>query len=186
MPWFIPMHCITCSRSCFVWTHTFCIFMECRNKNIDCCKLISALFSYILARRIGALLQKVQNILAVIHATDGQITCKLECIPVGCVPAERWPYPGGGACLEGGCLPGGGGTCLEGGVPAWKGGCLPGGGVPAWRGVPSWRGGCPPGGGRGVPAWRGEGGACLEGGCLPGGGGACLEGGCLVRYPPPC
>ena len=42
-----------------------------------------------------------------------------ECIPVGCVPADQWPYPGGG-------LPARGGSACQGGL------CLPGGvGIPA-------------------------------------------------------
>ena len=83
-----------------------------------------------------------------------------ECIPVGCVPAARWPYagvcfPGGGeVCFLGGCL-------LPGGV--WSGGCLLLGGV------------CFPGGvcSQGVSG---------PGGLLPGGGGYLLWGG----YIPAC
>ena len=30
-----------------------------------------------------------------------QIDNEQECIPVGCVPAARWPYAG--VCFEGGC-----------------------------------------------------------------------------------
>ena len=57
---------------------------------------------------------------------------KQECIPVGCVPAARCPYPGGGVPgLAGGC------TCSRGGVPGP-------GGVPGLGGVPG-RGVHPPG-----------------------------------------
>ena len=42
---------------------------------------------------------------------------KQECIPVGCVPAARRPYPGV-------CFPGGGSPSGGGGLPG------PGGGVP--------------------------------------------------------
>ena len=79
---------------------------------------------------------------------------KQECIPVGCVPAAHWPYPGvsflGGGCTcpgcacqgvwSGGCGPGGC-TC-PGVVPA--GGARQGGacwGVPARGGLPQT---CPP------------------------------------------
>ena len=118
---------------------------------------------------------------------------KQECIPVGCVTAERLPYPGsGGTCLVlGGCLLWGGCTCLVpgggvcsgGGVPAWSqvgGGCLLGGGVPAWSqgGVPAWSWGVSALRG-GVPAWS-------PGGCLLLGGTHLVLGGvCLVRYFPP-
>ena len=56
---------------------------------------------------------------------------KQECIPVGCVPAARWPYAA--VCFRGGvCLvQGGGGVCLVGGGLLWGGvcsrGCLVGG-----------------------------------------------------------
>ena len=89
---------------------------------------------------------------------------KQECIPVGCVPAARWPYPGV-------CFPGGG-VCLLRGVSAPQGGCLvlggclvPGGvcsrGVSAggfWSGGSGPRRGSAPGGlllegvGAGIPA----------------------------------
>ena len=81
-----------------------------------------------------------------------KINSKQECIPVGCVPAARWPYAGvcfpgvgcllwGGVCsgglLWGGLLWGGllwGGSAPRGGV--WsQGGLLPG--VSAPEGYPS-------------------------------------------------
>ena len=56
-----------------------------------------------------------------------------ECIPVGCVPAARWPYAaagsrfpgGGGVCSQGGSAPGG--CLLLGGGLLWSrgGGCIP-------------------------------------------------------------
>ena len=58
-----------------------------------------------------------------------------ECIPVGCVPAARWPYAGvyfpGGVCSWGGLLPGG---CLFLGVSARGEVSALGGGVSAPRG----------------------------------------------------
>ena len=92
---------------------------------------------------------------------------KQECIPVGCVPAARWPYAG--VCfLEGGLLPGGG-VYVRGGVPAW-GGYLPRGMyLPGW-GVPAQEGG--------IPAWE----VYLPRGVyLP--GGVC-SGGALRHIPP--
>ena len=101
---------------------------------------------------------------------------KQECIPVGCVPAARRPYPGvcflGGVYLPVGCTcPGG--TCL-GGVYLPRG-YLPGGSVPA-RGVylPGGTSGgcaCPGGGvpGRGCTCW----GVYLPGGCTCLGGCTC-------------
>ena len=80
-----------------------------------------------------------------------RFTIKQECIPVGCVPAARWPYaavcfPGGGGGLVpgglvlGGVWSGGGG----GGVVSAPGGCLVQGGVSAPQGV--WSEGSGPGG----------------------------------------
>ena len=86
---------------------------------------------------------------------------KQECIPVGCVPAARWPYPGV-------CFPGGG-VCLLRGVSAPRGvsgpgGCLVLGGV--WsQGVSAPGGVCS----RGVSAggfWSG--GVWSQGGLLQG------------------
>ena len=69
---------------------------------------------------------------------------KQECIPVGCVPAARWPYAG--VCCRGGLLRG---VC-SGGCPLW-GGCLLQGGV--------YSGGCL------LPGVSALGGVC-SGGCL--------------------
>ena len=80
-----------------------------------------------------------------------------ECIPVGCVPADRWPYSG--VCCSGGCL-------VLGGVWSWGG--VWSRGVSGPRGVWS-RGGLVPGG-------SGPGGL-VQGGLVPGGvwssGGVC-------------
>ena len=119
---------------------------------------------------------------------------KQECIPVGCVPAARWPYLGGVPGLEGvylvlrGAVPGLGWVYLvPGGVPG------PGGCTWSWGGVPGL--GCGPGLGghtwsRGVPGLGGYlvlGGVSALGGFQPGGrllvGGipACTE----ADTPPP-
>ena len=105
-----------------------------------------------------------------------------ECIPVGCVPAARWPY----AAV---CFPGGGGVCCQGVCSGGKGGSAPGGvcsgggGVCLVWGVWS-RGVCVSGLG-GVSAPGGcllPGGVCVSG---PGGcvcvwsGGVFLPGGCV-------
>ena len=95
-----------------------------------------------------------------------------ECIPVGSVPAERWPYSG--ACCSGGVwswggwvvsAPGGGGVWSrgDGGVCSQgdlvPGGCLVRGGVCSPRGVSApWGvsapGGCLlQGGGQVLPPW---------------------------------
>ena len=93
------------------------------------------------------------------------------CMPVGCVPAAHWPYPGRGVCYRG--MSATGGVCYRGGVCHWGGLLL--GGV-CFRGV-SAKGGCLP---LGV--------VCYWGGLLPGGcllpGGVCywaylLPGGCV-------
>ena len=98
-------------------------------------------------------LSSSDSIIGALH-TDSY-TWKQKCIPVGCVPAARWPYarvsftggrgvylflgsvlsPGvylgtGGACLPGGCLPGRG-VCLP-----LRGECLPGG--LTWGGGVCW------------------------------------------------
>ena len=94
-----------------------------------------------------------------IHSSHGILLWHIiliqECIPVGCVPAARWPYaevccPGGGGLPGlGGCLlpggvclvvgvsaPGGWGVCLVWGVVSAPGGvCL------VWEGVVSAPGG---------------------------------------------
>ena len=70
---------------------------------------------------------------------------KQECIPVGCVPADRWLYSG--VCSPGGGVPGPGGGCTWSG----EGGCTwSGGGVylVRWGGCTWSQGGVPgPGGG---------------------------------------
>ena len=107
--------------------------------------------------------------------TQGQGTAHIcskklqpECIPVGCVPAARWPYAA--VCFPGGC--------------AWSGRVSALGGVPGpggrWlvqgvcsRGLCSW-GGLLPGGcawSKGVCAWSGgmclvQGGVCSWGVCV--------------------
>ena len=84
---------------------------------------------------------------------NGKNRWKQECIPVGCVPAARWPYAG--VCL----LRGGGGVCSQGG---WsKGGLVPGG---ICSGGVSSQGGLVLGG-------SGSGGGLLLEGCIP----ACTE-----------
>ena len=86
-----------------------------------------------------------------------------ECIPVGCVPAARWPYAG--VCFrgEGGCL-------LPGGYLHWGGSgvgrCLLWGGLVLLAG-----------GGLVLPA-RGGGSPCL--------GGSPCPGGVLLPGDPPC
>ena len=122
-----------------------------------------------------------------------------ECIPVGCVPAARWPYAG--VCFPGGVLSLGGvssGGCLLQGVSALGGvcygGCLllggvcsggvcSGGvcsqGVSAPRGVVSApRGGLLPGSVCSQGVVSAPRGVCSQGGLLP--GGVC-SGGCLLR-----
>ena len=98
-----------------------------------------------------------------------EIINKQECIPVGCVPAARWPYTAvcsrGGVCSGGCLLQRGGGAWCEGGCQLW-GECL------LW-GVP---------GPRGCLLW----GVCLVWGVsalggVPGLGVVCSEGVCLVR-----
>ena len=94
-----------------------------------------------------------------------------ECIPVGCVPAARWPYAV--VCFLGGVCPGAG-VCSQGGL-SWGGGLLLGGlllGVSVPGGVCS-RGSalggvCSRGGvfSRGVSA---VGGVCCGGVSAPGG-----------------
>ena len=86
---------------------------------------------------------RTQNVVMLI-SWQMRIYRKVECIPVGCVPAARWPYAG--VCFPGGCLVRGG--------SAPRGGCLV-------RGVCSRRVS-----GRGV--WSG--GVCSWGGSVPGGG----------------
>ena len=65
------------------------------------------------------------------------ITRYFTCIPVGCVPAARWPYYAR-VCFPGGCLlPGGsgpGGVWSQ-GVCSWEGGLVPGGLLPG--GIPA-------------------------------------------------
>ena len=55
-----------------------------------------------------------------------------ECIPVGCVPAARWPYAA--VCFPGGCLVRGGAAWSRGGI--CSGGSAPGG-VPGPGGIPA-------------------------------------------------
>ena len=99
------------------------------------------------------------------HRNQSDLILLQECIPVGCIPAEHWPYSGvccswGGvpACSVGGCLvwgvylPGPGGcTCLVWwGVPAWSRG-----GVPAWLGgMGAWSGTPPPCGQNDTRLWK--------------------------------
>ena len=84
-----------------------------------------------------------------------------ECIPVGCVQAAHWPYPGGGGCLLQGVSALGGSVC-SGGVSAPRVGVSAPGGVSALGGVCSWEyllpGGC--------VCSRGSVGGCLLRGCL--------------------
>ena len=110
---------------------------------------------------------------------------KQECIPVGCILADRWLYSG--VCCFWGGVPARGVPGL-GGVPAWsRGGVY----LPGPRGVPTWSQGVYlPGPGRctwsgGVSAWSQGGVPGLGGTCLARGECTCLVlGGCLVRYSP--
>ena len=92
-----------------------------------------------------------------------------ECIPVGCVPATRWPYaavcfPGGGSPWSGGVsLVPGGLSLVPGGFSLVPGGVLPGprgdspwsqGGFSLVPGGFSLAGGVLPGPGGGSPYWR--------------------------------
>ena len=78
---------------------------------------------------------------------------KQECIPVGCVPADRWPYSG--VCCSGGVyLVPGGCSWSQGGGCSWSGGCVPGPGGCTWS-----RGGF-------VYLVQGEGVYLVPGGCL--------------------
>ena len=94
-----------------------------------------------------------------------KVTEKQECIPVGCVPAARWPYTGV-------CFPGGGllpaGLLSPGGVLS-PGGCL-------LRGVSAPGGVCSQGG------CLLRGGVCSGGVVCSGGIPACTE----ADTPPPC
>ena len=79
-----------------------------------------------------------------------EIINKQECIPVGCVPAARWPYTA--VCSGGGGMSAPGGVCSRGeGVPGARGavssaGSVCSGGCPVRGGVCSggcaWSGGC--------------------------------------------
>ena len=79
------------------------------------------------------------------HSVDTNTSCdtkwnlkKQECIPVGCVPADRRPYAGV-------CFPGGGGSAPGGGLlrgGSGPGGCLLRGGVVLHAGGVSALGGC--------------------------------------------
>ena len=109
----------------------------------------------------------------------GKTMVQQECIPVGCVPAARWPYAG--VCSWGGSVPRG--CLLLGGVSALgglllggvcSGGCLLWGGV--WSQGVSAPGGCLLRGGLSAPRGVSAPGNCLLGGCLLWEGGVCSGG----------